>query len=180
MDAAEPIVLAPYDKAWPHWFAAESKRILAALTPYGLHAVEHVGSTAIAGMIAKPVIDIMAGVDDFKRLPARSDVFWKKLGYEWGHGDDDEPDWLFFIKRDGQRRRRIHLHIVPLGGAFWVRTLAFRDALRRDPSLSGEYRNLKIRLAEQFRFDRKAYLAGKTRFVRDAEVKYGGMRLRTR
>ncbi len=79
---SEPVVLSAYDEAWPRIFESD------------------VRSMAIAGMIAKPVVDIMASVENIDGLPSRSDRFWGVLGYEWGHGDDTG-------------RRLIHLHIVP-------------------------------------------------------------------
>jgi len=159
------IVLTAYDEAWPRTFEEEARRLRNALATYNLGGLEHVGSTSIPGMIAKPVIDIIASVQDLDKLPRRGDKFWAELGYEWGHGDNDDGGWLYFIKRDNTGRRLIHLHLVPDRSSFWRRTILFRDALRLDRIKAREYANLKIRLAERFRNDRLGYLTGKRDFV---------------
>ncbi len=163
---SEAVILSAYTEAWPRIFEEEASKLRDALAGYAVCDLEHVGSTAIPGMIAKPVIDIMASVEDINKVPRGNDHFWVALGYEWGHSDDDDAaDWLYFIKRDNTGRRLIHLHIVPDHSDFRKRTIVFRDALRADQTKAQQYAHLKMRLAETFRDDRLAYLAGKGDFV---------------
>ena len=163
----EQVVLMPYDPRWPHIFADESRRVRNALMPFGFESVEHVGSTAIPGMRSKPIVDIMAGINTMKNLPAPNDCLWSSLHYEWGHGPERPTEWFYFIKRDSAGERMAHLHVVPFNGDFWRRMITFRDALLEDASLARKYEDLKIRLAAQFGHDRLRYLAGKESFVVD-------------
>jgi GrpB-like predicted nucleotidyltransferase (UPF0157 family) len=162
---ADPVKLEAYDSEWPRIFVRESEVLRSALASFGLRAIEHVGSTAIAGMTAKPIVDIVAGVQRTAAVPSSDDSLWPSLGYEWGHGADRPDEWLYFIKRDAARRRIVHLHIVPLQGGFWNDIIAFRDALRENSELAQQYQMLKLRLAAEYADDRLRYLNGKTEFV---------------
>jgi GrpB-like predicted nucleotidyltransferase (UPF0157 family) len=157
-----PVEIVDYDAAWPESFRAERAMLEAVLKPWLAGAIEHVGSTAIAGMPAKPVIDIMAAVSDLViSRPAIEAV--SKLGYVYFPYRTDIMHW--FCKPSAAFRTH-HLHLVPVGSRRWEECLAFRDAIRKDPALAKEYAALKIRLAMEFRFDREAYTEGKTPFVR--------------
>lgn len=161
----EPVILQPYDPEWPNRFEREAAQIRALLMPFGLVGLEHVGSTAIPGMPAKPIVDIVAGMDDLRRVPDAESPCWANAGYEYGHGPDRPDDWRYFIKRDDSRRRLVHLHIVPFRGTFWTRIIAFRDALRENAVLTAQYVALKRALAEKHTYDRFSYVEGKAAFV---------------
>jgi len=152
------IKIAPYDPGWPEWFQVERTRVMAALGDLAA-AVEHSGSTAVPGMAAKPILDILVGVDDFKDTP-RTIPPLEDLGYEY-HGEL-RPGWLFF-RTDHPHDR--HLHVVERDGQDWWSQLAFRDALRADSKLVTDYERVKIDLAERFADDRAGYTAGKGEFV---------------
>ncbi|MFN2527431.1 MAG: GrpB family protein, partial [Candidatus Baltobacteraceae bacterium] len=154
------IILEEYNARWPQVFKEFSESIQATLNTYGVKAIEHVGSTAIPGMRAKPVVDIMVGVESLRELPDRHDQRWISLG-EWGHGDDSDEDWFYFIKRDIKGKRVAHIHIVPFEGPFWNKMIVFRDALRADKVLADEYCQLKLDLASKYRNERLKYLDGK-------------------
>ena len=157
----EPIVIADYSPEWPRLFAAELSR-LGDLLPGA--SIEHVGSTAVPGLSAKPVIDMLVGLDSLSQImeviPALD-----RIGFEY------VPELeSFFPERRYFRRlvagRRTHqIHAVEEGCPFWTRTLAFRDALRADPALARAYADLKQDLAARHRMDRLAYTDGKTEFV---------------
>lgn len=164
-EVSEPVVLAAYEQRWLSVLKTESRAVKAMLQPFGLKGLEHVGSTAIPGMIAKPIVDIVAGVSDMNGVPASDDAIWSSVGYECGHGPDHPDDWRYLIKRDGLGHRTVHLHVVPLGGEFWTRIIAFRDALREEPALANEYQALKLALAEKHAQERLAYVEGKAAFV---------------
>lgn len=147
------IAIVPYDPAWPQHYAAEAAR-LRSLLPV-LRELEHIGSTAVPGLAAKPVIDIMAAVDDLDEvapcLPALVPHGYALI--ETGMRD------RLFLQRPG-----FNLHIVTL--ASWPRRKErlMRDALMADPNAAAEYAALKYRLALKHD-DLPTYTQGKTAFV---------------
>ena len=155
------IEIKPYDPGWPEWFLVERARVMAALGELAA-AVEHSGSTAVPGMAAKPILDILVGVDDFKDAP-RAVAPLAGLGYEYQ--GELRPGWLFFRTDDPHDR---HLHVVERDGQDWWAQLAFRDALRADSELVAEYERVKTDLAARFADDRASYTAGKGEFVNSA------------
>ena len=157
-----PVEIVQYDPLWTSKFESERVLLQALLAPWLTGPIEHVGSTAIPGMEAKPVIDIMAGV---RSLESSQSAISKLVdaGYVYF---PYRPEIMHWFCKPSAAFRTHHLHLVPLGSARWVECLAFRDAIRRDPALATEYAALKKRLAETFRFDREAYTDGKTPFVR--------------
>lgn len=164
-ESAEPVTLESYDERWPEIFTREAAALRHTLERFGLQGIEHVGSTAIPGMTAKPIVDIMAGFEDVNDLPGPNDSIWRDVQYEWGHGSDRPDEWLYFIKRDAAGNRVAHLHAVRFQGAFWNRLTAFRDALREDAELAKQYQALKERLADDYRDDRLRYRDEKSAFV---------------
>ncbi|MCU0768500.1 MAG: GrpB family protein [Burkholderiaceae bacterium] len=170
----DQIVVAPYDPAWPTRFRIESQLIhlaLADLNP----CIEHIGSTSVPGLPAKPIIDMLVGVrslGDFERHCDRLSVY----GYEYiPEYERVLPDRRFF-KRVVRGVRTHHVHVVQLDGTYWKRYLKFRDRLRADAWLAARYAELKRRLAARFRFDRDAYTNGKTGFVEAVLALPGGDR----
>jgi GrpB-like predicted nucleotidyltransferase (UPF0157 family) len=158
-DAAVEIV--EYDALWPLKFEAERALLQTVLAQWLAGPIEHVGSTAIVGMPAKPVIDIMAGVSSLEASrPAIGEL--AKAGYVYFPYRVEVMHW--FCKPSAALRTH-HLHLVPVGSRRWVECLAFRDSLRRDEELAKEYAALKRRLAKEFKFDREAYTEAKTPFV---------------
>src|SRR5918997_6226716 len=129
--------LVPHAEVWHQLFAQEEARLRAALGGL-VAAVEHVGSTAICGISAKPVIDIAAAVREIADA-ARCVAPLEGLGYEY-RGEHGIPGRHYFTK--GEPRTH-HLHVVELGGELWRGHLLFRDQLRRHPHLAKEYEDLK-------------------------------------
>ena len=153
----------PYDAAWPELFAEESARIAAAVRARGAPplALEHVGSTSVPGLAAKPILDILGG--HRAEVPAAAYVAaLADAGYVH-RGDRGLPGREFF--RRGEPRSH-HVHLTAIGGAHWREYLAFRDALRADPALLAAYAALKEALALRHPRDRERYIEGKTAFVR--------------
>jgi GrpB-like predicted nucleotidyltransferase (UPF0157 family) len=157
-----PIEIVDYDALWPGKFAEERERLLVAISRWLRGSIEHVGSTAVAGLRAKPVIDIMAGVES---LPASRDAIavLRRLDYQYWPYKSDVMHW--FCKPSAEFRTH-HLHLVPVGSSLWVERLAFRDRLRADASARIEYAALKDDLATRYIHDREAYTDGKTDFIR--------------
>lgn len=169
--ASGTVRLAEADPAWPALFAAERTRVLAALAPLPL-AVAHVGSTAVPGLIAKPILDVMGG------RPAGSDLApyvtaLEAADYRY-RGEFGIPGRDYFVRDDISGRRTHHLHVVEHGGAFWRAHLAFRDYLRRTPARAGAYEALKRDLAMRHPGDRAAYTDGKVAFIAETLVLAGG------
>ena len=157
----EPISLSPYDPDWPELFETERRQLEHLLKPWLVGSIEHIGSTAVPGMLAKPVIDIMAGVHSLAAsIGAKSAVH--EIGYLYFPYRPDQMHW--FCKPSLERRTH-HLHLVPFQGPLWNDRLLFRDYLRNVPETATSYRELKVRLAARFRDDREAYTDGKSEFV---------------
>ena len=162
------VSIVPYDSTWPGRFEAEAERIERALDGLPIR-LEHIGSTSIPGLAAKPVIDILAG------RPPRSRVepyiaAMKQLGYEH-MGSYGVPGRNYF--RRGKPRSH-HVHMVPWTGPLWREHLLFRDHLRAHPDVRREYEALKYELAVRFAHDKKLYQDEKgpyiKRVIREATV----------
>ena len=152
--------LVEYDARWPGLFAAEAGRIRAACGTLSI-ALEHIGSTAVPGLCAKPVLDILAGHPS-SIAAARYVQLFPRAGYEH-RGDGGIRGHQFF--RRGQPRA-YHIHLVEECGMLWRQYLAFRNRLRADAGAARRYGDLK-RLAREYPRDRESYINGKAGFVRD-------------
>jgi GrpB-like predicted nucleotidyltransferase (UPF0157 family) len=159
-----PIELVPYSEEWPARFALEATLLREALGPWLVAGIEHIGSTAVPGLVAKPVIDIMGPVRDLQGACSAIPSV-ERLGYWYFPYMPTQMAW--FCKPSAQFRTH-HLHLVPYGSALWRDRLDFRDALRSDADLATQYRELKVGLAAKHRTDREAYTDGKTAFVQAA------------
>jgi len=157
-----PIEIVDYDPLWPSLFAEERERLRTLIGPWLHGPVEHIGSTAVVGLRAKPVIDIMAGVESLESSRGAIQVL-SGLQYNYWPYKADVMHW--FCKPSSEVRTH-HLHLVTVGSALWSERLAFRDRLRSDESSRKEYAALKDELAVRFKHDREAYTEGKTDFVR--------------
>ncbi|MFW3613537.1 GrpB family protein [Billgrantia antri] len=160
----EPVHLAEYDPAWPARFDTERTRLLERF-PAELLDVQHIGSTAIPGMPAKPIIDVMAGVASM----AMADALFEPI-LDHGYVTSVEfnvslTDRRWFM-RHAHGRRTHHLHVVVYDGELWHQRLAFRDALRTDAALATRYAALKRELASRHQADREAYTLAKGDFMR--------------
>ena len=151
-----------YDEAWPAEFAAEAVRIWPLLAPFA-RDIQHIGSTAVPGLAAKPILDIAVAVTSAEAVAACTSAL-VALGYT-DRGQTDEQGHYYFV-RDNPRTHQVHVSQVPNSG--WDTRLLFRDRLRSDPALAAEYATLKQRLASEFKSDRLGYCDAKTAFVRAA------------
>ena len=158
----DEVVITKYDPSWPEVFAGEAQAIRQALGDT-LVAIEHVGSTAIPGLAAKPIIDILAAVTSLAEAEARLAAL-EALGYDC-RGENGIPGRLFFRKGLIEFKRTHHLHIVGIGHEQWASMLAFRDYLRSHPGDAQRYEALKRALSEKYRDNRRAYTNGKASFV---------------
>jgi GrpB-like predicted nucleotidyltransferase (UPF0157 family) len=166
----EDVAIVPYDPRWPEWFRQEKEHLLACLPRDLLRRIEHFGSTAVPGLAAKPVVDMLVEVTDLEATRTRIAPVLEAQGYDYfwrpTRGDDGPPFYAWFIKRDpASGTRTHHLHLVE--GHFvehWDRLL-FRDYLIEHRPVAREYEGLKLRLASAHPNDRVAYTRGKTEFI---------------
>ena len=167
--AEDPIEIADYDPSWPASFEAEAVAIRQALAGFGELSVEHIGSTAVPGLAAKPVVDVMVVIADESRWPAVVAPL-EGLGYAYWL-DDPRPKRMFFVKGMPPfgTRRTHHVHVMLPDEA--VRRRLFRDHLAARPDEAACYVALKRDLAARFTHDREAYTDGKARFIADALVR---------
>jgi GrpB-like predicted nucleotidyltransferase (UPF0157 family) len=159
----DEIEIVEYNPDWADMYEQEAASIRKALGSLILE-IEHIGSTAVPGLAAKPVIDIMVGLrclsngkNTIKPLEELGYVYWR---------DNPNPQKMFFVKGMppyGEKRTH-HVHVVEIDGEFWQRRL-FRDYLRIHPEEVRRYEALKRDLAARFRNDREAYTQGKSDFV---------------
>lgn len=156
----EPVELVPYDPSWPERFAAEAALLEGAIGGFVEGGIHHVGSTAVPGLSAKPVIDIVVGIRD---LEGARQAFppLAALGYQYF----PYRSWMHWFCKPSPTNRTHHLHLVPHRDPPFRDRLAFRDHLRQHPAVAVEYARLKCELARRYRRDREAYTDGKTEFV---------------
>jgi GrpB-like predicted nucleotidyltransferase (UPF0157 family) len=150
------------DPGWPRAFERLAAELRAALGKLSV-AVEHVGSTAVPGLVAKPILDLAIGLAPAADPDSVISAL-EPLGYEF-RGDKGDTGGLLFVLEDRPAHRLAHLHVVPYGGGKWCQYLAFRDRLRIDPDARAAYAEVKRSLGDQFAGDRQAYNAGKAAFV---------------
>jgi GrpB-like predicted nucleotidyltransferase (UPF0157 family) len=156
-----PIEIVAYDPSWPARFDEARDALRHALAPWLAGPIEHIGSTAIAGLAAKPVIDIMAAVDSLEKSKPAIDAA-AALRYCYFPYKAHLEHW--FCKPSPEFRTH-HLHLVPLGSPQWIGPIAFRNYLRTHVEIAAEYERLKRSLADRFKFDREAYTAAKAPFI---------------
>ena len=162
-----PVVIADYDPRWPAVYDEEGARIQAAIGEW-LLGIEHVGSTSVPGLAAKPVVDIMPGLRSLGDSPHIVKPL-QKLGYQYfPEHETVMPERRYFALPAGDKhraRRRFHIHAVETTSAFWRRHLSFRNYLRAHPDVADEYGALKRRLAAEYGSDRVGYTEAKTEFI---------------
>ncbi len=165
----EEVAIVAYDPRWPASFRAEKAHLLSCLPNDLIRRIEHFGSTAVPGLAAKPIVDVLVEVTDLEATKTLIAPVLELQGYDYfwrpTHGDDGPPFYAWFIKRDAESGVRTH-HVHMVEAHFtqhWDRLL-FRDYLIEHPEVAREYEVLKIRLSKASR-DRVAYTEGKTEFI---------------
>jgi GrpB-like predicted nucleotidyltransferase (UPF0157 family) len=153
----------PYSDLWPALYDAEIARVSFALATARVSlAFEHMGSTAVPGLAAKPIIDILAGLRAEEDRASAITVL-QAAGYTH-RGEQEIPGRDFFRRGDP---RQYHIHLALIDGKFWSDHVTFRDWLRQHPSAAADYMALKLALAERYPANREAYIEGKSAFVAD-------------
>lgn len=160
----DPITIVDYDPRWPELFGQQRQRVEAILLPWLTAPVEHIGSTAVPGLAAKPIIDMLAVVSDYDPVAAAIATM-REIG--WAHAPEPEDEAqrkLSFCHPDPAWRTH-HLHVVEHSSPGWRTWLAFRDHLRANPQEAQAYASLKRELAARDATDRPAYRSGKAPFI---------------
>lgn len=152
--------IAPYDPLWPLEYAAEAERIARACDDLPFR-IEHVGSTAVPGLVAKPILDIAVAIHSYDMVPLCATAL-ARVGYQYAHWVELENDYTF---EKGVERTH-HVHLVEHGSRQWGDYLRFRDALRANIELARDYERTKIELGAKFCGDRAAYTRAKADFIR--------------
>ena len=162
---ARPVEIFDYDREWPSKFLEERTKIMSVIGDRVVE-VEHVGSTAVPGLCAKPIIDIMVGIHE---LTDAEDCFvpLESIGYVYVPDYEVSiPERRYFRKGPSEMpNKHFHLHMVEHGSDFWKRQLLFRDYLRTHPDAARDYCELKKKLATKYRLNREAYTEAKTTFI---------------
>ncbi|HEX5309769.1 MAG TPA: GrpB family protein [Solirubrobacteraceae bacterium] len=154
------VQIAEYDAAWPASFEAERSRLAPLLEGADIY---HIGSTAVPGLAAKPVIDMIAFVTD---IDAPIAALVERAGYQFPPAYNSTLSHRRFLCYPSASRRTHHLHLVDEQHEL-DRRLRFRDRLRTDPALASEYATLKRALASRYASDREAYTEAKRHFIHD-------------
>jgi GrpB-like predicted nucleotidyltransferase (UPF0157 family) len=164
----EDVAIAPHDPEWLESFRREKAHLYSCLPGELVKRIEHFGSTAVPGLDAKPVVDMLVEVTSLEETKKTIVPILEAQGYDYiwrpTSGDDVPPFYAWFIKRDSHGRRTHHIHMVEKDFEQWDR-LFFRDYLIEHREIAQEYLALKLRLAARHPNDREAYTQGKTEFV---------------
>lgn len=155
----DTVKLMAHTEVWHQFFAEEEARLRNSISAYAL-AIEHVGSTAVCRLSAKPIIDIAVAVQQIANAK-RCVTPLENIGYEY-LGEHGIPGRHFFCK--GEPRTH-HLHLVEADSDLWRSHLLFRDYLRQHAEVAAEYDKLKRGLAHEYKDNREAYTEGKAAFI---------------
>ena len=156
--------LEPYNPEWQKLFEVEKSALKKVLGDKFLSA-EHVGSTAIPGIKAKPILDLMLAIEDLENWEWIKEPL-AKLGYEFRRDFIKDQGHILFVK--GPEENRTHyLKISQLNSDFWTEHILFRDYLNNNPQYREEYQKLKEKLSDAHTGNREPYTKGKEEFVRE-------------
>jgi len=160
----EEISIVPYDDVWRRMFDDELTFLRSILPAQVIGRIEHFGSTAVPGLAAKPIIDLLVEVRSLVETQSVIVPLMEAAGYDYFWRTDVSPPYAWFIKRNSSGKRTHHIHMVEADSKLWERLL-FRDYLRCFPDEAKRYERLKRILAEKHSRDRIGYTKGKTDYV---------------
>lgn len=160
----ELILIVPYDPDWPRLFEIEAEHLRHTFPSPLINRIEHFGSTAVPGLAAKPVIDMLVEVSSLEETKRVIVPVLESGGYEYFWRTDTSPPYAWLIKRNSEGERTHHIHMVESDSSHWDR-LYFRDYLRAFADEARRYEELKRHLCEDNPNDRAAYTEGKGKYV---------------
>src|SRR5438552_2516062 len=149
----EDISIVPYNPEWPNLFLLEADNLRKKLPRTLITRIEHFGSTAVLGLAAKPIIDILVEVSSLEETKEKIVPVLELEGYEYFWRTDTSPPYTWFIKRNYEGQRTHHIHMVEADSKLWER-LYFRDYLREFPEEARRYEELKRNLSNKYQNDR--------------------------
>jgi GrpB-like predicted nucleotidyltransferase (UPF0157 family) len=160
----DEVVIVEYDPCWSQMFEEEAARVASVLSRNLIVRIHHIGSTAVPGLVAKPIIDLLVSVHSLVEAKQVAVSPLEELGYAYWF-DNPDPQRMFFVKGlPPNSPRTHHIHMVE-SGSILLERLLFRDYLREHPNEALRYAQLKRHLAKQFLTDREAYTSGKTEYI---------------
>ncbi len=164
----DSISIESYSPQWPEFFEQEKRQLQNLLNDDNITSIEHIGSTAVYGLSAKPIIDIMILVRSFEKAKLNYIPLLERLEYVYWDEDPKAEHRMFFVKGMppyGERRTH-HIHIVQHDNTEFTDRLKFRDHLKTHPKDAKAYETLKIELSKRYPEDREAYTSAKSEFIR--------------
>jgi GrpB-like predicted nucleotidyltransferase (UPF0157 family) len=166
----DKVVIVDYEPHWAILFRQEAERLREVLEGNLITRIEHFGSTAVPGLAAKPIIDLLVGVSSLAQAKQLAVSQLETLGYAYW-ADNPDPQRLFFVKGlPPNSPRTHHIHMVEPDSLLWE-CLLFRDYLRQHPDEAANYAQLKHDLAQRFSTDREAYTSAKTQYIQSVMEK---------
>jgi len=164
------VKIADYNPQWLTLFENEKQLILNVIGNFVVR-IEHIGSTAVIGLGAKPIIDITIAIKNLKEATKCIEPL-ERIGYEYvPEYEESIPERRYFHKGKPPRAQHYHIHMVELSSNFWKRHLLFRDYLQTHPEVAQDYYELKKRLAREYGSDRTGYTEAKTLFIESVVAK---------
>lgn len=163
------VSVVPYCPEWPNEYRAIRDELAEVFAP-NVVAIEHIGSTSVPGLAAKPVIDVLLGAPSLADIEVKITALGER-GFVYVPKHEREiPLRRYFVKSPAASLR-VHLHGVEAGKRLWTEHMTFRDALRNDAALRSQYQALKLRLAEEFLNDKAGYTEAKAPFIQSVIAK---------
>jgi len=159
---SHPVIIVDYDPQWPILYEEERGRIIG-IIGHKILAIEHIGSTAVPGLGAKPIVDIMACVRGSSDADDCVPIL-RNIGYDDVTPQEGKPDWYYCLGK-GTRSMGYHLHLMRYMSDFAKKHILFRDYLRAHPDAAQQYFELKRGLVARYGPDRVAYTESKTSFI---------------
>lgn len=161
-----PIIIVDYNPDWPRLASIESKNIIEAVGKEFVSRIEHIGSTAVPGLCAKPTIDFLLEIMEITNCDLQIKQL-QKIGYQYISKPENPPPHMMFAKgysESGITGQTFHIHVRYPGD---YDEIVFRDYLIKEPSVTADYAKLKRKLADEFKNDREKYTDSKTTFIKN-------------
>lgn len=162
--ATESVEIVEANPMWDLLAQEEIRQLRYLLQQFNIHRFEHIGSTSIPGLPAKPIIDLMAEVQSWDDMDLIANQL-KPAGWNYVPPELDGREYRRFWVRVQDGKRAVHLHLMRPEELRWDRQIQFRDVLRQRPDLVEVYAALKVKLADENKDDREAYTTAKTEFI---------------
>ncbi|UPK44403.1 GrpB family protein [Paenibacillus pabuli] len=162
--ATEAVEIVKANPMWDSQAQEEIRQLRERLQQLNIHRFEHIGSTSIPGLAAKPIIDLMGEVKSWDDMDLIADRL-NPVGWNYVPPELDGREYRRFWVKVKEGKRTVHLHLMRPGEERWDRQIQFRDVLRQRPDLVEAYATLKAKLADANKDDREAYTAAKTNFI---------------